>query len=203
MYYSQEAEELINAAIRDGRITKKEIDALYMKTQGMSKDQAEIVLRERLAKKRSFKRYSILGLFILISVIVVLLSSSKFQKALDDFYKKAEEKEKIEILKKIKAGDYDKAEEIIASLSKKETIIQFKSELQLDSLSKKIVSLEIWAEKKKYRILKMELKKLHWQRIDNNYYPSEITCFDSFIAKKKALNLKMPLEFRLKTKEIY
>jgi hypothetical protein len=205
--YNQETEELINAAIRDGRITKKEIDALWLKNlgSGMSQDEAEMVLRERLAQKKSFKRNLRIGLLVSATVLVVLwlIFSPKVEKAVGDFNKKSKIDEKIKISKTIKAGEYEQAEEMIAALSKKEDIIHFKSEIQLDSLSKKIASLEIWAEKKKYRILKLELKKLHWQRIDNNYYPSEITCFDSFTAKKKALNLKMPAQYRLKAKEIY
>lgn len=143
-----------------------------------------------------------LGFITLIAVLFIWVAVSR--KAGDsDLNQQKELKTKAETF--IKSGEYDKAEEIILSLKDESIIVEIKSKIQLEELTKEINALEIYLEKKEYSKLKFELDKIVWKKISTEYSAKSVErdIYKTFLQKKEAINNQLPEKFKVKVGSEY
>jgi hypothetical protein len=105
----------------------------------------------------------------------------------------------------IKSGEYDKAEEIILSLEDESIIVEIKSKIQLEELTKEINALEIYLEKNEYSKLKFELDKIVWKKISSEYSTESVErdIYKTFLQKKEAINNQLPEKYKIKIESEY
>ena len=137
-----------------------------------------------------------LGFVALIAALIIWgIISSK----IDDSHLKEQKELKYKAESFIKSTEYDKAEEIIATMDNENFIVELKSKIQLDELTNKLNDLEVYLENKENSKLKLELEKLTWTKISDNYGSERIEreSFKIFLQKKKAINNQLPEKYRI------
>ena len=137
-----------------------------------------------------------LGFITLIAVLIIWgIISSKIDD--NNLNQQKELKTKAETF--IKAEEYDKAEQIITTLENESFIVELKSKIQLEELSKKIDALEIYLEKKEYSKIKLELDKIVWKKISTEYSTESVErdIYKTFLQKKEAINNQLPEKFKV------
>lgn len=143
-----------------------------------------------------------LGFITLLAVLFIWAAVSR--KAGDnDLNQQKELKTKAETF--IKSGEYDKAEEIILSIKDESIIVEIKSKIQLEELTKEINALEIYLEKKEYSKLKLEFEKITWMKNSKDYDTESVErdIYKTFLHKKEALNNQLPDEYKIEIESEY
>ncbi len=138
-------------------------------------------------------------------IIVVLIAWAKISNNNIEANHSKEKDLKTKAEEYIKAGDYQKAESIINTLSDKIFIIELKSKIQLDELSKKTQELESYLQDKDYDKLKLELEKITWTKISSDFEAAstERDYFKNFLKLKRALNNQMPKKYQIEIESEY
>jgi len=173
--------------------------AMAMKNDKKSfEDVNKITESARLTVKSNNKKvlHIALGFITLVAVLIIwLIISIKAEDS--NLNKQKELKSKAETF--IKSGEYAKAEEIILSLENESFIVELKSKIQLEELTKKINALEIFLEKKEYSKLKLELEKITWTKNSKEYSTESVEreSYKIFLEKKSALNNQLPEKYKI------
>ena len=187
------------------KIWLKKIEQIHSKASMAMKndkksfeDVNKIAESARFAIKNNNKKvlHIALGFIALVAVFIIWLIISI--KAEDSALNKQKGlKSKAETF--IKSGEYAKAEEVILSLEKESFIVELKSKIQLEELTKQINALEILLEKKDYSKLKFELEKITWTKNSKGYDTESIEreIYKTFLEKKSALNNQLPEKYRI------
>jgi hypothetical protein len=192
------------------KIWLKKIEQIYSKaTLAMKNDKKSLDEVNRFAenarmivKSNNEKVFHIaLGFITLFAVLIIWnIISSK----IDDNNANQEKELKTQAETFIKAGEYDKAEEIITMLDNESFIVELKSKIQLEELSKKIEELEIYLENNEYSKLKLELDKITWTKNSKDYDTErEIDSYKVFLKKKEALNNQLPEDYKVEIESEY
>jgi hypothetical protein len=173
--------------------------AMAMKNDKKSfEDVNKIAESARFTVKSNNKKvlHIALGFITLVAVFIIwlIISINAEDRKLN---KQQELKSKAETF--IKSGEYAKAEEVILSLEKELFIVELKSKIQLEELTKQINALEILLEKKDYSKLKFELEKITWTKNSKGYDTESIEreSYKTFLEKKSALNNQLPEKYRI------
>ena len=105
----------------------------------------------------------------------------------------------------MKSGEYNKAEEIISTIENESFIVELKSKIQLEELSKRIDALEIYLEKKEFSKLKLELEKITWTKNSKDYDTKSIEreSYKIFLKKKEAINNQLPERYKIEIESEY
>ena len=187
------------------KIWLKKIEQIYskaslaMKNDKKSLDEVNSFAENaRLIVKSNNKKvlHIALGFITLIAVLIIWgIISSKIDD--NNLNQQKELKTKAETF--IKAEEYDKAEQIITTLENESFIVELKSKIQLEELSKKIDALEINLEKKEHSKNKLELDKIVWKKISTEYSTESVErdIYKTFLQKKEAINNQLPEKFKV------
>ncbi len=193
------------------KIWLKKIEQIYSKASlAMKNDKKSLdevnrfAENARLIVKSNNKKilHIALGFITLIAALIIWgIISSKIDD--NNLNQQKELKTKAETF--IKAGEYDKAEQIIITLENESFIVELKSKIQLEELSKKIDALEIYLEKKEYSKLKLELEKITWTKNSKDYNTNSIEreSFKIFLKKKEAINNQLPEKYKIQIESEY
>ena len=187
------------------KIWLKKIEQIHSKASMAMKndkksfeDVNKITESARLTIKSNNKKvlHIALGFITLVAVLIIWgIVSSKIDDS--NLNQQKELKTKAETF--IKAGEYAKAEEIILSLENESFIVELKSKIQLEELTKKINALEVFLEKKEYSKLKLELEKITWTKNSKEYSTESVEreSYKIFLEKKSALNNQLPEKYKI------
>ena len=187
------------------KIWLKKIEQIHSKASMAMKndkksfeDVNKIAENARLTVKSNNKKvlHIALGSITLVAVLIIWgIVSSKIDDS--NINKQKELKTKAETY--IKSGENDKAEEIILSLENESFIVELKSKIQLEELTKKINTLEIFLQNKEYSKLKLELEKITWTKNRKEYSTESVEreSYKIFLEKKSALNNQLPEEYKI------
>lgn len=193
------------------KIWLKKIEQIHSKaTMAMKNDKKsfedvnKITESARLTVKSNNKKvlHIALGFITLVAVLNIWgIVSSKI--ADSNLNNQKELKTKAETF--IKTSEYDKAEEIILSLENESFIVELKSKIQLEELTKRINALEIYLEKKEFSKLKLELEKIIWTKNSKDYNTKSIEreSYKIFLKKKEPINNQLPEKYKIEIESEY
>jgi len=105
----------------------------------------------------------------------------------------------------ISSGEYLKAEQIVSTMENEDFVIELKSKIQLEALSKRIDSLEVYLDKKKYAKLRLELEKITWVKNskDSDGESIERESYRIFLKKKEVINNQLPEKYKVEIESEY
>lgn len=197
------------------KIWLKKIEQIHSKASMAMKndkksfdDVNKITENARLIVKNNNKKvlHIALGFITLILVLIIwsVISGNIDESKLNHKLNQQKElKTKAETL--IKSGEYNKAEEIISTIENESFIVELKSKIQLEELSKRIDALEIYLEKKEFSKLKLELEKITWTKNSKDYDTEKIEreSYKVFLKKKEAINNQLPEKYKIEIESEY
>lgn len=155
-----------------------------------------------IAKDNTKKVFQVLGVgaIVILGFIIWNSISSKIESNKDNNYVTiVNSAEKL-----IENKKYDEAEKLLDEVDMKHKI-EIKSKIQLSHLTEKLNELEPLLQNKEYSKLKLELEKLRWNKISQDYNSETIEreSFRNFVKKKEALNNQMPENKRAEIESEY
>lgn len=193
------------------KIWLKKIEQIHSKASMAMKndkksfdDVNKITESARLIVKSNNKKVLHIALSF-ITLIVVLIIWGEISSNIDESKLNQQKELKTKAETFIKSGEYNKAEEIISTIENESFVVELKSKIQLEELSKKIDALEIYLEKKEFSKLKLELEKITWTKNSKDYNTESIErdSYKTFLKKKEAINNQLPEKYKIQIESEY